>query len=162
MTISFREPATCSGCGFQTTACVCGRKRNTSGSTVQYNNYTDLRDTADYATTARINRSDGVTRKTLDEMSPMENENLQTYIERTSIAETKLVEWSIHHHIYGTKSTWACHKTSRECFICLLCQQVELNRMVLEQIPNPAKYTISITDGKIQLHTAETRASPDT
>jgi hypothetical protein len=143
---------TCDHCGHMKSHCVCGRPRNTSGDTVKYNNYTDFRNHDDYAMTARINRTSSEERKIMDELSPISGENLKTFIKRTSLAERKLTEYAVTHHLYGTKRVWSCHTSSRYCFICTMAQYIEVNRMVLEHIPKPENYIINIDDdGKINL-----------
>jgi hypothetical protein len=103
---------------------MCGRKRNTSGDYQLYSNYIDYRGTDDYAVTARINRSSAEERKLVEELSPVDGELLITFIERTSLGIEKVCENGIKHHLFGTKKVWACHTSSRYCFICVMAQYV--------------------------------------
>lgn len=135
MKIDRGQFTTCSGCGFQRKDCICGKRRNTSGSVVAYSNYNDLRGAADYSTTRRTLRE--TERTYFQELLPVNDEELITYFERTSQQAQKLIEHSIFHHLYGTKQTWSCHTSTRYCFICTLCQQVETLRQITKAIPEP-------------------------
>lgn len=126
---------TCSGCGYEKKNCMCGRKKNTSGEYAMYQNYTDFRNSNDYAMTARINRTSSEDRKFMEELMPVNGELLITYIQRSEIAEQKLIEHSIQHHLYGTKRVWACHTSSRYCFICTMAQFLNVNRAMFTLLP---------------------------
>jgi hypothetical protein len=128
------KQGTCSSCGYEKSQCHCGRKRNSSGEYTAYNNYTDYRNTSDYSMTARINRTQSSDRKIMEELLPINGEPILTYLARTDIAETKLTEYSIQHHLYGTKRVWSCHTSSRYCFICTLAQYVNTNRTLFKSL----------------------------
>lgn len=148
----YNNPRTCTSCGYTIDQCLCGKPRNTSGDVVKFPNYNDLRNNNDYSLTGRVNRSDPETRKIMEELNPIDGENLDNFIQRTIIAEEKLCEYSMQHHMYGTKKAWACHTTSRYCFICTLVQFVNVHRMILETYPEPTKKKLKIgDDGQIYI-----------
>lgn len=122
------KQGTCPSCGYEKKNCMCGRKKNTSGDYVAYQNYTDYRNTNDYAMTQRINRGSSEERKIMEELLPVSGEKLTTFLKRTEIGEQKLIEHSIQHHLYGTKRVWSCHTSSRYCFICTTSQYLNVNR----------------------------------
>lgn len=135
MVTMLEKKGTCPHCDYPKRDCHCGRRKNTSGDYVAYNNYTDYRGTDNYAMTARINR--GVSpeeRHIMEELQPMDEELLSNYIKRTEIAEHNLCKYSIQHHLYGTKKVWACHTSSRYCFICVLVQFVNVTRAIFQFI----------------------------
>lgn len=141
------KTGTCNGCGYEKRHCMCGRKRNTSGDYAAYQNYRDYRNINDYAMTARINRTSVEERKIMEELLPVDGELLTTYIKRSSVAEQKLTEHSIQHHLYGTKKVWACHTSSRYCFICTMAQYVNVHRALwnsLADVIDISKITISV------------------
>lgn len=141
------KSGTCSHCGFEKRNCMCGRRKNTSGDYVMYSNYTDLRGASDYATTSRISRTSSSDIKLMEELLPVNGELLTNYLKRTEIAETKLVEHSIYQHLFGTKQTWACHTSSRYCFICTLSQYVGVHKALWQSLSD----VIDITDLKISI-----------
>ncbi len=130
------KKGTCKSCGYAKANCMCGRKKNTTGDFAMYQNYKDFRDTNDYAMTARINRTSAEDRKLMEELFPINGETLETYLKRTDIAESKLIEYSINHHLYGTKRVWSCHTSSRYCFICTLSQFLNSNRALYNSLQN--------------------------
>lgn len=123
-----QKSGTCPHCDYPKSDCHCGRKINTSGDYVAYNNYTDYRNTADYAMTARINRTSSEDRKIMEELLPVNGETVFNFLKRSDIAEQKLIEYSLQHHLYGTKRVWSCHTSSRYCFICNLSQYLNMLR----------------------------------
>ncbi len=116
-----------------------------------YQNYTDYRQSSydDYAVTKRINRTSAETRKIMEELAPVDGESVQTFLTRSDIGVRKLIEYSMHQHLFGTrKGAWACHTASRYCFICSTCQYLDILRSSLMQIQeiNPNKeYYFNIT-----------------
>lgn len=128
------KTGTCASCGYEKRNCMCGRPKNTSGEYTMYQNYKDFRNTPDYAMTARINRSSAEDRKIMEELLPTNNENVITFLQRSDLASSKLIEYSINHHLYGTKRVWSCHTTSRYCFICTLSQFLNILRSTLSSI----------------------------
>ncbi len=87
--------------------------------------------------------------KFMEELFPEEDEALENWIRRTARHVHKLTEYAFHQHIYGTKRTWACHESSRYCFICVLSQMLETLRNcsmdMIEHIDTPLKW---YKDGK--------------
>jgi hypothetical protein len=144
------KQGTCQHCGYEKRNCMCGRKRNTSGDYVAYNNYTDYRNINDYAMTARINRTSAEDRKIMEELLPIDGEPLDNYIERTNIAEQKLTEHAIQHHLYGTKRVWSCHTSSRYCFICTMAQYINTTRSILMMMKDleKTKYIINVDNSQ--------------
>lgn len=147
------QDATCNGCGFQKRHCECGRKRNTSGDVVKYSNYSNWKDDMNpYSMTSpKMYQRDAESNKYFTEILPILNEEVQIWIERTASHTVKLTEYSRNHHIYGTKRTWSCHDSSRYCFICTLCDFVDILRSMaisfLNIYPKPPLYwAISISD----------------
>ncbi len=146
------KSGTCDTCGYEKRNCMCGRKKNTSGEYVMYQNYKDFRKIDDYAMTARINRTQTEDRKIMEELQPMDGEFLSNYIKRTELAEQKLIEYSINHHLYGTKRVWSCHTSSRYCFICTMAQYLQNNRSILLSLEKSTeRYQIKIKDDKLSL-----------
>lgn len=129
--------------------CVCGKKRNTSGGVVAYSNYRDMRYTDDYAMTSRINRTSAEERKIMEELLPIDGESLDNFVKRTAIAEQKLVEHAVAHHLYGTKRVWSCHTTSRYCFICTMAQFIECTRAILMSFQNVEDVLIRVDDSEM-------------
>ncbi len=122
---------TCTHCGFTRAECICGKKRNTSGDVVAYQNYTDYRGFLDYATTRRISQAE-TKQKYMEELHPLPNENIMAFFERTAKHIQQLNEYSIQHHLVGTKKgAWQCHTSSRYCFICV---QVQLTNLLESSI----------------------------
>ncbi len=138
---------TCTHCGFTRAECICGKKRNTSGDVVVYQNYTDYRGFSDYATTRRVTHEESK-QKYMEELHPLPNENLHAFFDRTKIHIQQLNEYSIQHHLVGTKKgAWQCHTSSRYCFICV---QVQLTNL-LESIINTLPQLVSIDDLKFNV-----------
>lgn len=143
---------TCTHCGYLKEQCQCGKKRNTSGDVVMFNNYTDQRGTSDYSLTSKIGyASDDRIKpkmKLMDELHPIDGEKLLTYLKRTEIGEIELSTYSIAQHLWLTKKgVWACHSSSRYCFICNLVQFNNVNRAIfetLQQLTDISKYYIKV------------------
>lgn len=66
--------------------------------------------------------------KYFEELFPVQNEELESWIRRSAVHVHKLTEYAYHHHIYGTKRTWSCHESSRYCFICTLSTLLQVIR----------------------------------
>ncbi len=150
------KKGTCSSCGFEKRFCMCGKKINTSGEHVMYQNYTDLRGIgSDYSTIRRSDPSgQKLGRKFMEELMPVDKETLLNWYHRSEIAEDKLCEYSIQHHIYGTKKTWTCHDSSRYCFICTLVQYVNSHRIINSSLSNLidlSRVVTHITDDSLTL-----------
>ncbi len=123
-------------------------KRNTSGDKVQFNYWTDYTDKKDmFAMTSSITRQQSRQEiKHNPAILPMDNEELKTWLQRTIKESIDLTEYSRYHHITGTTKTWACHTSSRYCFICVLCDFVDILRIMADGIQkNPQKFRWSIT-----------------
>ena len=139
---------TCSHCGYQRVHCQCGRPRNTSGQPRMYQNYNDYRGEDDYAVTSRINRTSAEQRKIMEELLPYDTQLLSDWLKQAEIAEEQLTKNAVHHHLYGTKKAWACHTTSRYCFICVMAQYINTHRsiyMLLGEKYDLAKIRIHVT-----------------
>ena len=140
---------TCDHCGYLKRNCMCGRKRNTSGEVVMYSNYTDLRNSDDYAMVSRIQRTSKEERKIMEELNPVDGENLITFLKRNDTAEFELCKYAIHRHLFGTKKTWPCHTTTRYCLVCTLVQVVSVNRALWEsmfKLKDMSKMKIQVND----------------
>ena len=113
-----------------------------------YQNYRDFRNIDDYAMTARLSRTSSEDRKIMEELLPINEEPLWNFIKRTEIAEQKLVEHAINHHLYGTKRVWSCHTSSRYCFICTMAQYINVTRSLFLSMPEEEikKFYISVTE----------------
>ncbi len=82
-----------------------------------------------YALTSNINRQeDSSAVKHFSSLFPVEGEKLQSWVRRTARDTLELTENARYHHIHGTSKTWACHTSSRYCFICVLCDFVDILR----------------------------------
>ncbi len=139
-----RLDSTCSHCGFQLYECTCGKKRNSSGDVVAYQNYTDYRGFSDYATTKRITHEEAK-QKYMEELHPIDNETLQAFFKRTSKHIIELNEYSSQHHLVGTKKgAWQCHTSSRYCFICVQIQLTNLLNVIIETL-DPQGYSFKVT-----------------
>ncbi len=112
--------------------CECGKKRNTSGDVAKFSHYVNYENEKNMfaLTTPRMYQRDSEANKFFDEILPIQGELLSVWIERTSVHTMKLTEYSRNQHIYNTKRTWACHDSSRYCFICTLCDFVDVLRMM--------------------------------
>ncbi len=147
---------TCSHCGFEMEKCVCGKKRNTSGDVAEFSHYVNYQDERNMfaMTSPRMYQRDSEENKFFDEILPVDKELVSVWIERTLLHTTKLTEYSRYQHIYGTKRTWSCHESSRYCFICTLCDFVDVLRMMagsfMKCCPNtPMVWVISASkDGR--------------
>ena len=140
--IMLEKSGTCPHCGYEKKHCICDEgnqrgtihRRSTDGTIRKYNNYTDYREVDDYAMASRINRTDPAKRKIMEELHPHDGESLHSFLERSDTASQKVAEHGIYHHLFGTKKTWACHTTSRYCFICVLAQENECYRMLFQSL----------------------------
>lgn len=129
------KTGTCAHCGYHRSMCECSVKRNTSGDPVKYSYYDSTWSRDNFALTSRIERHSQAERKFMEEFLPVQGEHLYNYYDRSDIHMQKLVEHSIWYHLYGTKKgVWPCHSSSRYCFICNLCQQVEIDRQIMNKI----------------------------
>ncbi len=134
-----KSDRTCTHCGFAMYECTCGKKRNTSGEVVAYQNYTDYRGFSDYATTRRITHEENK-QKYMEELHPLSGETLLAFFKRTQTHIQQLNEYSIQHHLVGTKKgAWQCHTSSRYCFICVQVQLTNLLCSIIETLPQLRK-----------------------
>ncbi len=126
------KTGTCPSCGYEKVHCICNNqkqygtmyKRNTSGETQKYQHFQNYSSNPDdYSETARIYRNSDE-QKFMEELFPQDNEELSTYISRTSTASNKLIEHSMYKHIYGGRKPWPSHTATRYCPVCTLCQFV--------------------------------------
>ncbi len=154
------KSGTCQSCGYEKKHCICNAKdtygtihlRNTSGKRRMYQNYSNYhsKDYEDYSRTSAIRPQNVQERKIMEELHPINNELLITFIERTAKAEEKLTEYALNHHVYGTSKTWSCHTTSRYCFICVMSQFIDVNRALYESlqeiIPNLSEVHIKVSE----------------
>ncbi len=101
---------------------------------MKYSNYTDFSSEQNmYAMHTPIRAKDIEQLKYMEELFPEEQEHLDTWLRRTARHVHKLTEYAYHQHIYGTKRTWACHASSRYCFICVMSQLLQnLRNMALD------------------------------
>lgn len=124
---------TCPSCGYQRAFCQCGRKKNTTGESVKFQNYQDYtHDTDNYAMTSKIRRrQDKIEKKFQQHLNPVNNESVYTWIDRTETMVDTLLKYSHAQHLWETsKGQWACHRTSLYCFICTSNQIIEMYRMM--------------------------------
>ncbi len=132
------KTGTCAVCDYEKMYCICDNAklrnyqtgaRNTSGDLVRppYQNYSEQ---DDYSRRQHYDPN-SYERKFMEEFFPIQDELISTYISRTNLASQKIVESSIHKHLYGGKKVWPCHTTSRYCPVCILAQQVEQNRKLI-------------------------------
>ncbi len=132
------KTGTCPNCDFEKVYCICDNtrirnhntgKRNTSGDLVRppYQNYSEQED---YARHQHYDPNQ-YERKFMQEFFPIDREPLSIYISRTNLSSKKIIESSVHKHLYGGKKVWPCHTTSRYCPICILAQQVEQLRQII-------------------------------
>ncbi len=132
------KTGTCPNCDYEKMFCICNNnkirnhntgKRNTSGDLVRppYQNYSEQED---YARHQHYDPS-SYERKFMQEFFPIDTEQLTTYISRTNIQSEKIIESSVHKHLYGGKKAWPCHTTTRYCPVCILAQQVEQLRQII-------------------------------
>lgn len=71
----------------------------------------------------------------MEELHPVDGEQLLTFMSRTEKAISNLTEYSNNQHIYNTSKTWSCHTTSRYCFICVSNQYISVLRSIIELLP---------------------------
>lgn len=140
---------TCRTCKNRMDYCSCGRRRNTSGDVVRYQNYQDYtKENEDFSRTSRIFRASSEDRKFLEELFPVDGEEVSSYMQRSSIQRREIVEYAMHRHLYGTSKTWPCHTQNRYCPVCVLCQEVEVNRSLMNSLlktyPNLGKDRVLI------------------
>ncbi len=151
---------TCSHCGYEMEKCQCGHKRNTSGDVASFSHYTNYSDEKNMfsMTTPHMYQRDEEANKFFEEILPINTEDVKVWIERTQVHTTKLTEYSRNQHIYGTRTTWACHKSSRYCFICTLCDFVDVLRMFIQGIQDlfpdkPIHWVVDVSkDGRSSYH----------
>lgn len=138
---------------------MCGRKKNVAGEYQVYQNYQNYREQSyqDYAVTKRTARNQEVERKFMKEFSPLDKENLYSYLKRTDVAMNEVIKFATHHHLYGTsKGAWQCHTATRYCFICTLTQLLNVNRTILSAIEHIEPIQ------KLQLNITTHPDNPDT
>ncbi len=146
---------TCTHCGYEKHECTCGKKRNTSGDIVAYQNYTDYRGFSDYATTRRISHEE-VKQKYMEELHPLDGERLQDFFKRTSKHIQQLNEYSSQHHLVGTKKgAWQCHTSSRYCFICVQIQLTNLLTVIIDNISEIQNRTFRVNQHEGKSNTFE-------
>lgn len=163
--MTLAKTGTCASCGYEKIHCICHNKnqygtiynRNTSGERRKYQNYQDYESDNynDYSQTSRISSRD-IERKFMDEFFPVTNETLDIYYARTAIATHELIESSMYKHIYGGRKPWPSHTSSRYCPICVLCQQVETYRQLIEKLSDfidLSQYQFKVSTGVTPLHT---------
>ncbi len=149
------KTGTCEVCDYEKMYCICNNnklrnyntgKRNTSGELVRppYQNYSEQ---DDYSRHQHYAPND-MERKFMQEFFPIDKESLTNYIARTNLSSQKIIESSVHKHLYGGKKVWPCHTTSRYCPICILAQQVEQLRQLIIAISEKtdlSKMTLKVT-----------------
>ncbi len=104
--------------------------RNTSGDKVQFNYWDDWKGKKDlFALTSSVVKQEEKSEvKHMSSLFPVDGERLESWIRRTARDSLELTENARYHHIHGTKSTWACHTSSRYCIICVACDYVDILR----------------------------------
>ena len=126
---------TCLHCGFEKVHCICGKKRNSSGDVVKFNNYEDWsRDDDQYSTVGRIDRPTNrevQERKMMEELMPYNKELVTSWLKRTDKAIHAATRYGYQQHIWGTRKPWACHTTSRYCFICTMINYLDMFRHLI-------------------------------
>ena len=128
---------TCPHCGYARTFCICGRKRNTTGDVQKFQNYQDYTtDSDNYAMTAKFKRPlDKHEKKFLEELNPINGEAITTWIKRSDLSASNVCGYGHSQHLWGTsKGEWACHRTSRYCFICTQIQHIQILRITIQAI----------------------------
>lgn len=102
-----------------------------AGDVQRYGNYVDYQDEKNMfaMTSPMAYQRDEEANRFFTEILPIDKEGIKVWLDRTAKHTVKLTEYSRHHHIYGTKRTWSCHTSSRYCFICTLCDFVDVLRM---------------------------------
>jgi len=162
------KTGTCNSCGYEKLHCICHNeqpygttnRRNTSGETQRYQHFSNYYDNQenDYARTSAI-ASRGEDRKFMEELLPVNNETLDIFYARSDIASNKLIEHSMHKHIYGGRKPWPSHTSSRYCPICTLCQQVETYRQIIQslaELQDVSLLKFKVETGVTPLHTTLT------
>ncbi len=122
---------TCTHCGYDMELCQCGKKLNMAGNVEKYQNYNNYENpnrNPFAMTSPRMYQRDEESNKFFTEILPINNEEVAIWVQRTQIHTEKLTSYSRNHHIYGTKREWACHSSTRYCFICTLCDFVDILR----------------------------------
>ncbi len=151
---------TCVHCNYDMEHCICGKKRNMAGDVEKFGNYSDWKDRKNMfaMTTPRMYQRDSEEHKYFEEILPLDKEKLDIWIRRTAQHTVKLTDYARYQHIYGTKRTWSCHDSSRYCFICTLCDFVDILRClavsIMEKFPDtPLIWSISLSeDGRSEYH----------
>ncbi len=152
---------TCTHCGFEREKCQCGKKRNSSGDITKFSHYVNYQDERNMfsMSSPQMYQRDVEANKFFDEILPIDKELVSVWVERTSSHTVKLTEYSRNQHIYGTKRTWSCHDSSRYCFICTLCDFVDVLRMMaisildLDLSTKPLVWSVlSGQDGRFTYH----------
>ncbi len=110
--------------------------RNTSGEEVKFNYYdnSNYYSKDSYARTSPLNKNEREQTKEAKQMAeflPVHEEYVTSWMRRSASASHKLTEHARYHHIFGTSKTWACHTSSRYCFICELCNFLDMMRTLI-------------------------------
>lgn len=126
-------------------------KRNSSGDLVKFNYYTDYTKEKNlYAMTSSIHQQQQRNEiKHNNDILPIDRESLNIWLKRTIKSSMDLTEYSRNQHIHGTTKTWACHTSSRYCFICTLCDFVDILRIMahgLEDLGTSMQWSISVDE----------------
>ncbi len=88
------------------------------------------------------------------QLLPVDGERLQKWISRCARDSMELTERSRYHHIHGTSKTWACHSSMRSCFICEVCDYVDILRsmavslLLIDGMP-PLCWLLSVDDSGV-------------
>ncbi len=110
-----------------------------------------------YALTQSINRQeerDAV--KHMSSLFPVDGEKLDSWVRRTARDTLELTENARYHHIHGTSKTWACHTSSRYCFICVLCDFVDILRcQALSMSDKGGLWKLSLDDQGVTRYSVE-------
>lgn len=126
----------CNACSNPIQYCRCGRGRNTDGSHKEYHQWDGWSSTAEeeFSTTSRIFRRNPDEAHLMEEIIPIPNEELLTYVQRAYSSRRRQVEYLMHRHIYGTKRTWPCHTTTRTCPVCAMCQIANVSDSLIKAL----------------------------
>ncbi len=157
------KTGTCPNCDFEKMHCICDNqrqrnhntgKRNTTGDLVRpdYQNYSQQDD----YTRRQHYDPNSYERKFMEEFFPIDQEVVSTYIARTNMASNKIIESSIHKHLYGGAKVWPCHTTSRYCPVCILAQQVEQLRQLIIALSE----TQDMSKIQLNVQQSDSRTSP--
>ncbi len=74
-------------------------------------------------------------KKFLEELNPVNGEELATYLKRSDLSASNVCGYGHSQHLWGTsKGEWACHRTSRYCFICTQIQHIQILRIAIQAI----------------------------